>query len=463
MRTAGRAGRMRRASCRATGERMPNMERYALVNGYVLDGTAEMEPQGGLAVIVADGKFEAIVPAGDARVAGCRQVDLHGGYLMPGLINMHVHLAAAGKAPKPKRSEKPVDYKGLMDKLGRFKVVRMIFTQLAQDCAKSQLMSGVTTIRTVGGLFDIDGRVRDAIDAGRALGPRILAANTGVSVPGGHFAGSLATEARTPEEAVEHVRQIVGTRPDLVKLMITGGVMDATEEGEPGALRMSPEIVRAACDEAHRHGLIVAAHVESPEGVTVALENGVDTIEHGATPTPEILRLFKERGAALICTLSPAIPYAFFPLEVANCGELGRKNGLIVFDGIRDCANACLAEGIPVGLGTDSGCHFITHYNMWREVGYFAHFCHVSNAFALHTATLRNAQIAGIADETGSVEAGKRADFIVCEGNPLEDLDALRQLKMVAHDGRLVTKPRVMRLPGVDGPLDEFARRELRR
>ncbi len=432
--------------------------RYALVNGHVLDGTADMEPQDGLAVVVANGMFEAIVPEGDARLAGCRHVDLGGGYLMPGLINMHVHLAAAGRAPKPAASSKPVDYKGLMDRLGGYALVRCALFRMAQSYAKTQLMSGVTTIRAVGGLFDIDGRVRDAINSGRALGPRVIAANTAVSVPGGHFAGSLATEARTPEEAAEHVRRIAATRPDLIKIMITGGVMDATEEGEPGALRMPPEMVKAACDQAHELGLAVAAHVESPEGVRVALENGVDTVEHGAIPTPEVLRLFKERGAALICTISPAIPYALFPPEVANCGETGHRNGLIVFQGIRDCARACLDAGIPVGLGTDTGCPFITHYNMWREVGYFAHYCQVSNTFALHTATLRNAQIAGIADETGSVEAGKHADFLVCAANPLEDLAALRHVKMVAHDGRLVTKPRVKPLRGVDAPLDEVAR-----
>ena len=432
------------------------MDRYALVNGFVLDGTAQMEPQEGLAVVVSDGKFEAIVPAGDASLQGCRQVDLHGGYLMPGLINLHVHLAAAGRAPRPKKDDKPVDYKGLMDKLGKFRLVRAVCYTMAKQLAKTQLLSGVTTIRAVGGLFDIDGRVRDAVNEGRAQGPRILAANTGVSVPGGHFAGSLATEARSAEEAAEHVRQIAQTHPDLIKLMITGGVMDASEEGEPGALRMAPELVKAACDEAHRLGLPVAAHVESPEGVIVALENGVDTVEHGATPTPQILELFRERGAALVCTLSPAMPYALFPLEVSNCGQTGQKNGRIVFQGIQDCANACLEQGIPVGLGTDSGCPFITHYNMWREVGYFARYCHVSNAFALHTATLRNAQIAGIAGETGSIEPGKCADFIVCPANPLDDLSALRTIQMVAHNGAIIDHPRVRPLPGVDEPLDKL-------
>ena len=146
--------------------------------------------------------------------------------------------------------------------------------------------------------------------------------------------------------------------------MITGGVLDAEKKGEPGVLRMAPELVRAACDEAHRLGLPVAAHVESPQGVQVALENGVDTIEHGAKPTEEILRLFRERGSALVTTLSPAIPYALFDPAVSHCDEMGQYNGKIVFEGIVDCAKACLAAGIPVGLGTDTGCPFVTHYDM---------------------------------------------------------------------------------------------------
>ena len=142
--------------------------------------------------------------------------------------------------------------------------------------------------------------------------------------------------------------------------MITGGVLDAKEKGEPGVLRMPADYVKAACDEAHRHGLKVAAHVESSEGVKVALENGVDTIEHGAKPNDEIISLFKEKKAAHVATLSPALPFALFDRSVSNVSEMAQYNGKIVFEGIIECAKACLEAGIPVGLGTDTGCPYIT-------------------------------------------------------------------------------------------------------
>ena len=154
--------------------------------------------------------------------------------------------------------------------------------------------------------------------------------------------------------------------------MVTGGVLDAKARGVPGKLKMSPEIIKAVCDEAHKDGYKVAAHVESPEGVRVALENGVDSIEHGAKPDEKIISLFKEKGAFLCTTISPALPYAMFDRAISNASEVERFNGQIVFDGIVDCAKAAIANDIPVVLGNDVGCPWITQYDFWRELYYFA-------------------------------------------------------------------------------------------
>ena len=182
----------------------------------------------------------------------------------------------------------------------------------------------------------------------------------------------------------------------------------------------------------------------------------MDTIEHGAKPTEEILRLFRERGSAFVTTLSPAIPYALFDPSVSHCDEMGRYNGKIVFDGIVDCAKACLAAGIPVGLGTDTGCPFVTHYNMWRELHYFCKFCDVTPVFALSTATKGNAKIAGLGDTLGTIEAGKCADMVVTRKNPLEGLDALRQLDMVITRGQRIDTPKIKKMEQVEQELDRF-------
>ena len=244
--------------------------------------------------------------------------------------------------------------------------------------------------------------------------------------------------------------------PDLIKLMITGGVLDAKKKGEPGELKMPAAYVKAACDEAHRLGLPVAAHVESPEGVKVALRNGVDTIEHGAKPDKEMLELFKTMGACHVATISPALPFALFDRAVIGATEEQQFNGRIVFDGIIDCAKACLEAGVPVGLGTDTGCPYITHYDMWRELVYFHKYCGVSNAFALHTATLGNAKIVGLDDEIGSLAPGKCADLIATARNPLEDLSALRNVSMVVSRGRIVDISGLKKYPACEAELDKF-------
>ena len=238
--------------------------------------------------------------------------------------------------------------------------------------------------------------------------------------------------------------------------MITGGVLDAKEKGVPGELKMPPEMVRAVCEKAHADGYLVAAHVESPEGVRVALENGMDSIEHGAKLTDEMINLFKERGAFLCTTISPALPYALFDRSITNATEVEQYNGNVVFEGIIACAKAALANDIPVVLGNDVGCPWITQYDFWRELYYFHKYVGVSNAFALYTATKRSAELAGIGSLTGSIEKGKAADLIVTTQNPLKDLKALRNLEMVMAGGRLIEQPKIKKRKQVEAELDKF-------
>lgn len=424
--------------------------RYALVNGIILDGHIDMKPVSGKAVIINDGIIEAIVNNIDV-LKDMKRIQCNGGYICPGLINLHVHLPASGK-PKKKQS----DVRKLVKLITSNALTNRIGVKMCEGYAKQELLGGVTTIRTVGGVADYDTIIRDKAAAGKIDSPRVLASNMAVSVPEGHMAGSLAYEATSADEAVMYVRKIAEDKPDLIKLMITGGVLDAKVKGEPGVLKMQPELVKAACDEAHKLGLKVAAHVESTEGVLVALKNGVDSIEHGAEPTDEIIELFKERGAFHVSTISPALPYALFDRSISHATEEQQFNGNIVFKGIIDCAKACLENDIPVGLGTDVGCPYITHYDMWRELYYFVKYCGVSNAFALYSATSLNAKLAGVDDITGSIEAGKQADIIVADSNPLEDVKVLRNLSMVIAQGKIHKNPKPKKMPEVERELDKF-------
>ena len=409
-----------------------------------------MQVQENLSILIDGERIVDIVPP-ERVPAEYKKIDLRGRYIMPGLINMHVHLAGSGKPQKKQR-----DNEKLVNMIMSTSLTRKIAYKMVCGFAREELMSGVTTIRTMGGLGDFDTRLRDEIAVGKKPGPRILAANQGISVPGGHMAGSVAIAAHNIEEALKHLEQSKREHVDLIKLMITGGVMDAKEKGVPGELKMSPAMVKAVCDKAHEAGYLVAAHVESPEGVRVALENGVDSIEHGAALKEDMIQMFKERGAFLCTTLSPALPYALFDRSITNATEVEQYNGNVVFEGIIACAKTALENDIPVVLGNDVGCPWITQYDFWRELYYFHRYVGVSNVFALYTATGRSAEMAGIGDVTGTIAPGKCADLIVTKKNPLKDLRSLRNIDMVVTRGNMIEHPQVKIRTQVEAELDKF-------
>ena len=424
--------------------------KYAFINGIILDGTADMEPIKGKIVLVNGDKIEDITDEG-INLDSYETIDLKGSYLMPGLINMHVHLAGNGKPQKKQRDNT--------------KLVKLLFSNpisaraayyLVKKYAEIELNSGVTTIRTVGGLKDLDIKIRDEINEGKSTGPRILTSGEGISVPGGHMAGSVAIVAHNIEEAKKHVDHLKEKKADFVKLMITGGVMDAKEKGTPGEMKMEPKMVKAICDYAHENGFYVAAHVESPEGVIIALENGVDSIEHGAEVDKYTIDLFKQRKAFVCTTISPALPYAMFDRSISNASEVEQYNGNVVLQGIIDCSKNALENNIPVALGNDVGCPWVSQYDFWRELVYFTKYVKADNRLALHIATKGNADLAGIGDITGTIEKGKDADIIITKDNPLDDLHTLRNVSMVMSRGKLIREPKVNRKAEVDEQLDKF-------
>lgn len=406
-------------------------------NFILLDGTENMTPVKNKVLVVDDDKIEAVADRFDVD-ENTRIIDLGGRYLMPGLINLHVHLPAGGKP-----SITGGNTKALVKLVTSSAVTRKIGIELCKNYAMQELLSGVTTVRTVGGVADFDTRLRDMINSGKTDGPRILASNNAIGPKDGHMVGSVAVEANTEEECRAEVQKLAEQKVDLIKIMITGGVLDATEMGEPGVLKMPPELVRACCDEAHKLGFKVAAHVESAEGIRVAAENGVDTVEHGAPMDEKTVENMKAHGAAYICTVSPALPIAKFSRDVTGVSEMVQYNSNVVLEGIIEGTKNAIENGIPVGLGTDTGCPFVTHYNMWRELVYFQKYVGISPEFALYTATLGNAKIAGVENITGSIEAGKSADILVTDENPLENFETIRNPYCVMMKGKRFMKPSI--------------------
>lgn len=423
--------------------------KYAFTHANVLDGTLNMEVQQDMTVLVENDKIVSLKKGGNIP-DGCEEINLNGRYLMPGMINAHVHLPGTGK---PTNASEASD---LAAKVDKSKLMQTVLGSVVKKNILTSLNAGITTIRSVGEVSYRDLANRDMINFGKYVGPRVLACGYGVTVHGGHTDGLMGIPCDTPEECIKVIQDNAAKGADWIKIFVTGGVFDATTKGEPGVVRMSYELAKASCDEAHRLGFKVASHTESTEGVRIALKAGVDTIEHGAKMDQEIIGLYKENGSAVICTIIPALAIAKLPGEMTKMTEVNQFNAEVVMDNIIESAKQALENDIPVGLGTDASCPYITHYALWREVYYFAKLCGVSSTFALHTVTLKNAEILGISEITGSIEDGKCADLIVLDQNPLEDLSRLQDVSMVMARGHLIKEPKVKRIDYIDKELDKL-------
>ena len=253
-------------------------------------------------------------------------------------------------------------------------------------------------------------------------------------------------------EIRKSVRKNLRKGVDYVKILSTGGVMDARKIGEAGRRQMTLEEIETACIEAHRAGLLVATHCESTEGIKEALQGGIDSIEHAAEITDDLIPLFKNnpkslRGYTVVTpTISAGMGLATLSIEETKITPESFENAKLIEKGMILALQKAYKEGIKISCGTDASVPYSTHYEVWKELKYYLKYTDMSPQEALYFATKGNAENIGIDDITGSIEVGKSADLIVVPGNPLENINYLGEAFKVIIRGHLIKHPKVKKI-----------------
>ena len=396
--------------------------------GRLIDGRAD-QAMTAVSVQIAGDRIAAI--GKDLAVpAGARTIDLGSATCLPGFIDLHAHILI-----------NPGDV--LADSL-RKSSARKALEGLRN--ARVRLQNGFTTLRDPGDedLYYSTIEIRDAIARGDFEGPRLFVAPHMISATGGHgdfndLAADLALQVPNvvvdgPEAMRKAVREEIKHGADWIKLAATGGVMSAADD--PRAQAFTDEELRAAVDEAHRHGRKVTVHAIGTGGIKAALRAGVDCIEHGVLIDAEAIAMMKERGVPLVPTVY-VLDYII---------EQGEQTG-IPADRIakaralqkeRDAAiRAAFASGLTIAFGSDT---IFPHETANRE---FARMVRLglSPMGAIKAATANAARVLGIDRDLGTLEAGKRADLVAVPRDPLADVTALENVSFVMKDGRVIGTP----------------------
>ncbi|TCP34059.1 amidohydrolase family protein [Sphingomonas sp. BK235] len=386
-------------------------------------------PRGATTVIVRDGMVAELRDGFVAPPPGARLVDLSQRFVLPGLIDLHVHLWGIGGDP-------------LRERLTRLNTDSADDLMTAVTNARRTLEAGFTTVRDLGGDPRGIRALRDAVERGDVAGPTIVNAGSMISVTGGHGDGGngLAEEwadavhahqinvCDGPDDCRRAVRAQVGLGAQVIKFAATGGVLSNVAGGLGRA--MTPEEMRAIVETAHALGRKATAHSHAADGTRAALEAGVDSIEHGSYLDDEAIRLFKARGAYLVPTeIAPlaalaqaragALPPAAIPKAEAAAAALHASH------------RKAWAAGVKFAFGTDSGVS--RHGDNATE---FAHLVDLgmTPAQAIRSATVAAAELLG-RDDLGVIAPGKRADLIAVAGSPLADVRRLEKVAFVMHRG----------------------------
>jgi len=375
-------------------------------------------------LLIENGRIVAVGRAGDAAPADARRLDLPGRTLLPGLIDMHVHLDS-----DPHYG----GYTGLQFN-DRF------WSVVAVEHARRTLQAGFTTVRNVGADAWNDVGLQQAIDAGKVPGPRIVPAAISFGATGGHcdstyFPPSMAQKnpynADSPDQARQRVRELRKYGAQVIKICATGGVF--SRNTEPGQQQMRFDEMKAVVDEAHQWGLRVAAHAHGADGIREAIRAGVDTIEHASLIDEDGIRLAKERGAWL-------------SMDIYNTDYTqaeGKKNGVLednlrkdreIGELQRENFRRAHRAGVKMVYGTDAGIY--PHGDNAKQFAVMVRYG-MSPLDAIRSATVNAAEALGRKD-VGVLEAGRWADVIAVDGDPLADVAVLERVAVVVKGGVVV-------------------------
>ncbi|HEV8239043.1 MAG TPA: amidohydrolase family protein [Thermoanaerobaculia bacterium] len=368
------------------------------------------EKHAGWALRAEGERIAAVGPASSIMVPkGARVIDLPKATLLPGLIDVHVHLTwDDGKS------------------------------EATREAARKTLEAGFTTVRSCGAPEGADLVVRDAIERGEMVGPRVIAAGAPLGFAGGVCAQVFPGSGvyTTQEQALAHVRKLKDAGASWVKVCAGGGVVPGPDD--ESVVEGSPEILAAIVAEAHRLGLKVAAHAQGPAAIAAAVRAGVDSIEHGSLVDEATAKLMVERGTWLVPTFY-RLRWRREAAAAAGAPAAAIERAAANAERVRDRQRRAIALGVPVALGTDAT---VIPYGLdAREVPAMVELG-MTPLQALQAATTRAAAMLGWSDRVGSLQPGHFADLVAVEGDPLADPAALERVALVVKAGVVVREPK---------------------
>jgi len=381
--------------------------RTVIENGVVFDAVT---PGTRPATVVLEDDRIADVLDGHHALDAAHRIDASGRTVMPGLVNMHAHLSFMYAVGHPR------EFVLRPDHLLYAHAFRMSRVLLAQ---------GITQVRDMGGPRNIHLHVRDLIRAGVVVGPRVVACGEPLVATGRH-AYAICEEADGPDGVVAAVRNQFKQGADFIKLMASDDPVPADEHGSHTRPGYSPQEVAAAYDEVRRHGAMAACHVMGEDAIRAVLDAGADVIDHGHYLTPELARRMAADGTYLTPTLSSYDVQTAHPRF--DRGATWAVDHAPLLDGHRSALRAALDAGVRILIGTDTvGC-FAEEVALLREAG-------MAPGDSLLAATRWAYEALGVADEVGTVEAGKRADLAIVGADVLGDPYALEDTAGVVIGG----------------------------